>query len=120
MHLRVPLETQQVRKVGLNRPVFYVHTGMEWYVCERPDFWFTFPYHPNFECILERFAGFVSIPLPCVNATSLPTGLLEHLQTFAALFTNFCRDFHKLLPRCSQTFAVTFINFCRVVHKLLP
>ena len=41
-------------------------------------------------------------------------------QTFASLFTNFCRDFHKLLPHCSQTFAVAFTNFCRVVHKLLP
>ena len=40
-------------------------------------------------------------------------------QTFAALFKNSCRDFHKLLRRCSQTFAVTFINSCRDFHKLL-
>ena len=82
MHLRVPVETQQLRKVDLNRPAFYVHTGSNGTFAKRPDFWFTFPFHPNFESILERFAGFVSIPLHCVNATSLPTGLLERTGAY--------------------------------------
>ena len=29
----------------------------------QPDFWFTFPYHQNFEPILDRFTGFVSSTL---------------------------------------------------------
>ena len=35
----------------------------------------TFRYHPNFGPILDQFAGF--FPYPYVNATSLPTGVLE-------------------------------------------
>ena len=34
MPLRVPVETQQVRKVDLNWTCLFVHMGMEWYVCE--------------------------------------------------------------------------------------
>ena len=42
-------------------------------------------------------------------------------ETFAVMFTNFCRDVHKLLPWCLQTIsAVMFSNFCRDVHELLP
>ena len=51
----------------------------------------------------------------------------KETKTFAVMFTNFCRDVHKLLLRCSQTFAVMFTkfaamitNFCRDVDKLLP
>ena len=29
----------------------------------RPDFWFTFPYHPNVGPILDRFAGFFHTPV---------------------------------------------------------
>ena len=64
MHLRMAVETQQVRKVdlNLNLPFLFI---WEWNgtFANRPEFWFTFPYHPNFEHILDRFAGFVSIPL---------------------------------------------------------
>ena len=84
MHLRVPVETQQVRKVDLNRPFMFIPEWNDTFA-KRPDFWFIFPYHPNFESILERFAGFVSIPLPCVNATSLPTGLLERTGAYHAV-----------------------------------
>ena len=54
------------------------------------------------------------IPLP-------PPKLLPWCpQTFAVVFTNFCRGVFKLLPWCSQTFAVMLTNFCRGVNKLLP
>ena len=82
MHLRVPVETQEVRKVDLNRPVFYVISEWNGTFAKRPDFWFTFPYRPNSESILKRFAGFVSVPLLCVSATSLPTGLLERTGAY--------------------------------------
>ena len=41
-------------------------------------------------------------------------------KTFAVVFTNFCRGVKKHLPWCSQTFAVVLKNICRGVHKLLP
>ena len=44
----------------------------------RPDFWFTFPYYPNFEPILDRFAWFVFIQLCECNVS--PTGLLERTE----------------------------------------
>ena len=31
-------------------------------------------------------------------------------ETFAVMFTNFCRDVHKLLPWCLQTFAVILVG----------
>ena len=82
MHLRVPVETQQVRKVDrpeLDLPFLFIR---EWNgtFANRPDFWFTFPYHPNFELILDRFAGFVSILLCECNLS--PTGLLERTGAY--------------------------------------
>ena len=76
MHLRVPVETQQVQKVDLNWTCLFLFTR-ELYstFVNRPDFWFTFPYHPNFGPILDQFAGF--FPYPCVDVTSLSTGFLE-------------------------------------------
>ena len=78
MHLRVPVETQQVRKVDLNRTCFFLVTG-EWNVTfvNRLDFWFTFKYHPNFGHILDHFAEF--FPNPCMNAT-FPAGFLERIR----------------------------------------
>ena len=77
MHLRVPVETKEVRKLSgpeLDLPSMFIR---EWNGTfeNRPDFWFSFPYHPNFEPILDRFAGFVSIPLYECNLS--PTGRLE-------------------------------------------
>ena len=79
MHLRVHLETQQVRKVDLNRTCLFLFT-QDWNstFVNRPDFWFTFPYHPNFGLMLYQFAGF--FPYSCVNTTSLPTGFLEQTR----------------------------------------
>ena len=73
MHLRVPVETQQFRKVDLYWTCLFLFTR-EWNgtFVNRSDFWFTFPYHPNFGLTLDQSAGF--FPYPCVNATSLPTG----------------------------------------------
>ena len=64
MHLRVPIETQQVRKVDLNWTCLFLFTR-EWNgtFVNRPDFWFIFPYHPNFGPILDQFSGFFLIPL---------------------------------------------------------
>ena len=78
MHLHVPVETQQVWKVDLNWTLFI----WEWNgtFANRLDFWFTFPYHPNFEPILERFTGFVSIPLCECNFS--PTDLLERTRAY--------------------------------------
>ena len=92
------------------------------------------------QALLEVITSAMRITSVAISCTNF--GVVIHillwwfLQTFAALFTNFCRDLRKLLPRCSQnfavtsiifcrvrcsqTFAVTFINFCRVIHKLLP
>ena len=47
----------------------------------RPDFWFTFPYHPNFELILDRFAGFVTV-IPLCEYNFSPTGLLKRNGAF--------------------------------------
>ena len=77
MHLRVPVETQQVR-IGsgpeLDLPFLFI---WEWNgtFANRPDFWFTFPYHTNFEPILNWLAGFVSLPLSECNLS--PTSFLK-------------------------------------------
>ena len=42
-----------------------------------PDFWITFPYHPNFGPILEQFTGFVHTLCEC-NLS--PTGFLERTR----------------------------------------
>ena len=72
MHLRVPVETQQFRTVDLSEldlPFLFIREWNGRFV-NLPDFWFTFPYHPNVGPILDRFAGFRWIfPYPCVNAT---------------------------------------------------
>ena len=72
MHLRVPVETQQVGKMDLPFLFIWAWNGT---FANRLDFRFTFPYHPNFEPILDRFVGFVSTPLCECNFS--PTGLLE-------------------------------------------
>ena len=57
---------------------------MECHVCEPARFLVhfsgTFPYHPNFEPILDWFAGFVSIPLCECNLS--PIGLLERTGAY--------------------------------------
>ena len=54
----------------LNLPFLFI---WEWNgtFANRPDFWFTFPYHPKFEPILSRLAGFVSIPMCECNLSPL-------------------------------------------------
>ena len=65
----------------LDLPFLFIQ---EWRsILNMPDFWFTFPYNPNVGPILDRFPGFWWIfPYPCVNATPLPTGLLERTRPY--------------------------------------
>ena len=81
MHLHVPVETQQFRKVHLNWTYLFLFIR-EWNgtFANQPDFWFTFSYLPNFEPILDRFAEFVSIPL-CERNLS-PSGPLERTAAY--------------------------------------
>ena len=44
----------------------------------------TFPYYPNFESILDRFAGFVFIQLRECNVS--PTGLFERTGAYQYKF----------------------------------
>ena len=64
MHLCVPVETYQVRKVDLHFLHFREWSGT---FANRCYFWITFLYHPNLGPILDQFAGV--FPYPCVNAT---------------------------------------------------
>ena len=77
MHLRVPAGPESGPELDL--PFLFIR---EWNGTfgNRPDFWFTFPYHPNFEPILDRFAGLVSIPLCECNLS--PTGLFERTGAY--------------------------------------
>ena len=74
MHLRVPKPSRS-GKWTLTGPAFLFIWEWNGTFANPPDFWFTFPYYPDFEPNLDRFAGFVSIPLCECNLT--PTGLLE-------------------------------------------
>ena len=65
MHLRVPVETQQVQKVDMNWTCLFCLYGNGWNgtFSNRLDFWFTFPYHPNFEPVLDQFWVYFYTPV---------------------------------------------------------